>query len=82
MVATWALGLWLALDGGWLAAGWLHAKLALVLAMSALHGLFARFVKDFALDRNTRPARFYRLINEAPTLLLIAIVILAVVKPF
>jgi putative membrane protein len=61
---------------------WLHVKLALVLAMGALHGLLARWRKDFAADRNTRPARFYRIANEAPTVLLIAIVILVVVKPF
>ncbi len=61
---------------------WLYVKLALVLAMSALHGLFARWRKDFAADRNTRPARFYRIANEIPAVLLIAIVLLAVIKPF
>lgn len=61
---------------------WLYVKLALVLAMSALHGLFARWRKDFAADRNARPARFYRIANEIPTVLLIAIVLLAVIKPF
>ena len=60
----------------------LHAKLALVLAMSALHDRFARWQKDFAVDRNRRPARFYRLANEIPTLLMIAIVVLVIVKPF
>jgi putative membrane protein len=82
MVVTWALGLWLAWDGGWLTAGWLYAKLVLVLAMSALHGLWARWVRDFAADRNRHSQRFYRIVNEFPTLLLIGIVILAVVKPF
>ena len=82
MIATWGLGLWLAWEGGWLRAGWLHGKLVLVLAMSALHGFFASCVRDFAADQNHRTQRFYRLINEAPTLLLIAIVVLAVVKPF
>jgi putative membrane protein len=82
MVATWALGLWLAWDGGWYRAGWFHGKLLLVLAMSALHGFFSRWVKDFAADRNRRPQRFYRIMNEVPTVLLVAIVILAVVKPF
>lgn len=62
--------------------GWIWVKLALVLAMSALHGMFARWRKDFAQDRNTRPAKFYRIANEIPTALLIVIVILAVVKPF
>lgn len=60
---------------------WVHAKLALVLAMTGVHGLLSRWRKDFEADRNTRSARFYRIANEAPTLLLIAIVILAVVKP-
>jgi len=62
--------------------GWIWVKLALVLAMGALHGAFSRWRKDFAEDRNTRPARFYRIANEVPTVLLIAIVVLAVVKPF
>jgi protoporphyrinogen IX oxidase len=82
MVATWVLGLWLAWEAGWLAAHWLQAKLILVLGLSALHGFFSRWVRDFAGDRNVRPARFYRAINEAPTLLMIGIVILAIVKPF
>jgi putative membrane protein len=82
MVATWALGLWLAWDGDLFRAGWLHAKLALVLAMSAVHGFFSRWVRDFAGDRNHHSPGFYRAMNEVPTLLLVAIVILAVVKPF
>jgi protoporphyrinogen IX oxidase len=82
MIATWVLGLWLAWEGGFVKAGWLHGKLALVLALSALHGLFARWVKDFAADRNTHSPKFYRIINEVPTILMIGIVILAIVKPF
>ena len=82
MIATWVLGLWLAWEGGLFKAGWLHGKLALVLALSALHGLFARWVKDFAADRNTRSQKFYRIVNELPTVLMVAIVILAIVKPF
>jgi putative membrane protein len=82
MVAAWLLGLWLAYSGGWFAAPWLHAKLVTVLAMSGLHGFFVRCVKDFAADRNRRPARFYRIINEVVTALMVIIVILAVVKPF
>jgi protoporphyrinogen IX oxidase len=82
MIATWVLGLWLAHQGGWFKAGWLHGKLALVITLSALHGMLARYVKDFAADRNRRPARFYRLINEVPALLMAGIVILVIVKPF
>ena len=87
MIATWALGLWLAWLGpdshyGWFASGWLQAKIALVVVMSALHGLLSRWRRDFAADRNRHSAKFYRIVNEAPTVLLIAIVILVVVKPF
>ena len=81
MGAVWLLGAWLAWEGGWLASGWFHIKLGLVVAMSAVHGLFARWVGDFAADRNTRSQRFYRMVNEVPTILMIAIVIMAVVKP-
>ncbi len=82
MVVTWALGLWLAVSGNWFSFGWLHAKLALVLAMSGVHGFLAATVKRFAADANVRPARFYRILNEVPTVLMVAIVILVIVKPF
>ncbi len=82
MIATWVLGLLLVWLGGWHTAGWMQAKLALVIAMSAVHGFFVRWVKDFAADRNTRSQKFYRIINEVPTVLLIIIVILVVIKPF
>jgi protoporphyrinogen IX oxidase len=82
MVVSWALGLWLAWTGGSYVAGWLQAKVVLVLALSVLHGFFVRCVRDFALDQNRHSQRFYRIINEVPTVLLIGIVILAVVKPF
>ena len=62
--------------------GWLQAKLALVLALAVNHGLMARWRRDFAADRNHRSQRFYRIANEVPTALMIAIVVLAVVKPF
>jgi protoporphyrinogen IX oxidase len=87
MIATWLLGLWLAWLGpdsrfGWFGSGWLWAKIVLVLALSALHGLFARRVNDFAADRNRYSQRFYRIINEVPTILMIGIVLLVVLKPF
>ena len=82
MIVTWLLGITLVLQGGWLGAGWFHAKLGLVLIMTVLHGLFSHWGRDFHHDRNTRSAKFYRIANEIPTVLLIAIVILAVVKPF
>jgi putative membrane protein len=85
MIATWLLGLtlvWLMGMDAFRVAHWLHLKLVLVLAMSGLHGYFARLVKQFAADRNTRAPNFYRIINEIPTVLLIVIVLLAVVKLF
>jgi putative membrane protein len=81
MIATWLFGLVLAWMSGFYASGWLQAKFVLVLAMSGIHGWLARMVKDFAADRNTRGHRFYRVLNEVPTLLMIGIVILAIVKP-
>ena len=82
MGATWILGLVLAWQGGWFASGWLHAKLALVIAMSGLHGVLSKRLREFAADANTRPARYYRILNEVPTALMIGIVILVIVKPF
>ena len=82
MIATWVLGLWLAYEGGWFRSGWLHGKLVLVVILSGLHGFFARWVRDFAADRNRHSQRFYRIINEVPTLLMIGAVILVIVKPF
>jgi putative membrane protein len=82
MVASWALGLWLAWDRGLYVYGWLQAKVVLVLLLSALHGFFVRWVRDFASDANRRSPKFYRIVNEVPTILMIGIVILAVVKPF
>ena len=82
MVATWILGLWLAHEGGFLKAGWLHGKFLLVVILSGIHGLLVRCVKDFAADRNTHSQKFYRIINEVPAVLMVGIVILVVIKPF
>ena len=82
MVATWVLGLWLAYEGGFFRAPWLHGKLALVLILSGLHGYYSASVRAFAQDRNTRSARHWRLMNEVPAVLMILIVILVIVKPF
>lgn len=82
MIATWVLGLTLAWLTGDYMAGWFQVKFLLVLVMSGVHGYFAGCVKRFARDANTKPARFFRMMNEVPTVLMIAIVILAVVKPF
>jgi putative membrane protein len=82
MVASWALGLWLAWAGGWYAAGWLQAKVVLALLLSGLHGFCVRWVRAFGADRNLHSQKFYRIINEVPTVIMIGMVILAVVKPF
>jgi putative membrane protein len=82
MIVTWLAGLWMMWDAGWYKSGWFQAKFVLVLLMSALHGFFTSRVRDFALDRNTRSQKFYKILNEVPTILMIAIVILVIVKPF
>ena len=82
MLVAWVSGLWLAYQAGLFTAGWLHAKLLAVVGLSALHGINAKWVKDFALDQNKRSGRFYRIANEVPTMLMIAIVVLVIVKPF
>jgi putative membrane protein len=82
MTVTWIAGLWLAWKGFSFSGGWLHAKIALVLVLSGLHGYLSSAVRAFAEDRNTKPARHWRIVNEVPTVLMIAIVILVIVKPF
>jgi protoporphyrinogen IX oxidase len=82
MIIAWALGLWLGWTGGYLMAPWFLAKIALVLGLSAVHGSFSASVRAFAEDRNTKTPRQWRMINEIPTLLMVGIVILVIVKPF
>jgi putative membrane protein len=84
MLAAWIFGLILAFSPlvDWSKDGWFHAKLLLVVVLSGFNGLLAKWTKDFAADRNTRSPRFYRIVNEVPTVLMILIVILVVVRPF
>jgi len=82
MIVTWLAGLYLAWAGGWFSSGWLHAKLFLVLVLSAVHGMLAGAVRRFASDSNRRSQKFYRIINEVPAILMVGIVILVIVKPF
>ena len=82
MIVTWIVGIVLVFQGQWLGAGWFHAKFVLVVLMTVLHGLFTHWVNEFSFDRNRHYEKTYRIINELPTLLLIAIVVLVVVKPF
>lgn len=84
MIATFVFGILLVLTPGvidW-SAGWWHVKLLAVLAMTALHGMLSRWRRDFLHDRNTRSQQFYRIANEVPTLLLLVIVVMVIVRPF
>ncbi len=85
MIATWILGILLVLTPGVVnlqTAGWFHVKLLAVLLMSGFHGAASKWRRDFLQDRNTRPARFYRIANEVPTALMLLIVFMVIVKPF
>lgn len=82
MVVSWLAGLALVLLGEWIGAGWFHAKFAAVIALSLMHGLFSHWATEFSFDRNRHNQKFFRIVNEIPTLLMIATVILATVKPF
>jgi putative membrane protein len=85
MIATWVLGLYLVFgpDGVGLSGnGWLHAKIALVVAMTVFHIMLSRWRREFERDENQRPAKFYRIANEVPPVLMAIIVILVIVKPF
>jgi len=84
MIATYVFGVSLAFTPGivdW-SAGWFHVKVTLVIILTVLHHVYAKHRKDFAADRNTRSSRYYRLANEAPTLAMIGIVVMVVVRPF
>ncbi len=84
MIGTYLFGVMLAATPGvvdW-SQGWIYAKLAAVLALTAFHHCLAQWREEFAADRNRRRARFYRFINEVPTLILILIVVMVVVRPF
>lgn len=84
MGAVWALGLLLVVTPGvidW-TAGWWHVKLLAVVLMSVFHVMLSRWRRDFLEDRNTRPQRFYRIANEVPTVLMVVIVIMVIVRPF
>jgi putative membrane protein len=83
MIVAWAAGLALAVNiEAWSGAGWFHAKLTLLVILTGLHMMTARWRRDFAADANTHSERFYRVMNEVPAVLMVGIVILVVVKPF
>ncbi len=84
MIATWLFGVLLLVTPGvidW-AWHWWQVKFAAVLLMAGFHGMAVGWRRDFLEDRNTRPQRFYRIANEVPTLLLVVIVIMVLVRPF
>ena len=84
MLVTVALGLWLAFGTKvvYWKAGWLHVKILLTILMIALHLLLSKWRKDFEADRIPHSPVFFRAVNEIPTVLLIGIVIMVVVRPF
>jgi protoporphyrinogen IX oxidase len=82
MAVAWILGLWIAWSGNWFSAPWFHGKLLLVVLLSGFTGMLTRWTKDFAADRNPHSQKFFRIMNEVPTLLMIGIVLLVVLKPF
>lgn len=81
MIGTWVFGLWLAVEQHSFSAGWFHAKLFLVILMSGFHGALSKWVREFAQDKNTKSAKFFRIANEVPTVLMIGIVLLVVLQP-
>jgi putative membrane protein len=82
MIMVWILGLTLAHTLDAWGQGWFHAKLLLVIVLSGLHGMLSRWRRDFEAGKNTKSQRFFRIVNEVPAVLMAAIVILVVVKPF
>jgi len=85
MIATWVFGLLLVMTPGvvsWTQDGWIYVKLAAVLTLTWFHHWLVRRRKEFASDDNTRPGRVYRMMNEVPTVLLLVIVVMVIVKPF
>ena len=82
MIASWIFGLWLAVLTGAFAEGWFHVKLILLLCLTATHMAMAHWRENFERDVNIRTAKFYRFANEAPTVLMIGIIVVVVVKPF
>lgn len=85
MICTWVGGLGMIYELGWpwlLSAHWFHAKFVLLIMLMAFHGMLSRYRKSFANDERVHSEKFFRIINEVPSLILIAIVGLAVFKPF
>jgi len=85
MLAAWAFGLILIFYFGvidWSQDGWFHAKLVLVILLTAYHGALGRWRRGFADDANKHGPSFYRVVNEIPTIIMVLVVLLVIVKPF
>lgn len=83
LIATWVFGLWLIAQApDYIREGWMHAKLLFVILLTGAHGYFGKLLRDFAADKNKHSAKFYRILNEIPTVLMIIIVFLVILKPF
>ncbi len=82
MIASWGFGLALAWQGDFWLQGWFVSKLFLLFLLTAQHGFCVVWMKEFAADERKRKSRFFRWVNEIPTLIMIGIVILVVIKPF
>ncbi|MHC1547382.1 protoporphyrinogen oxidase HemJ [Phyllobacterium sp. K27] len=82
MGLTWLAGLWLAWQSQAYLDGWFHVKFLAVILLSGVHGFFSKAVRQFSEDRNEKSARFWRLMNEVPTLLMVVIVIMVIIRPF
>jgi len=82
MAVTWILGMVLVIQGQFMGATWFHIKFVLVIVLSVMHGQCSQWVADFSRDRNRHSQKFFRIVNEIPTVLMIGIVLLAVLKPF
>ncbi len=82
MLATWVFGLWLVVIIDAHKEGWFVTKFFLVILLSAFHMVLAKWVREFAGDERKRDTKFYRIANEVPTVIMILVVILVIVKPF
>jgi putative membrane protein len=82
MIVSWICGLILVMAPGMLSGGWIHVKLLMVVVLSGAHGAMVGWTRAFAEDRNQKSHKFFRIANEVPTLLMVGIVIMVIVKPF
>lgn len=82
MIATFLTGGMLFMIPNLAVGGWFHMKFTLILLLAGVHGMFSRWRKDFEKDKNTKSQKFFRIANEVPTVIMIIVVVLVVVKPF